>query len=320
MFWVREKSKKKINYIFQVNSQTHTVQLIMPKKHKRDRDLSSSDSESSDSSSEDDRKQRERSPARSGSGSDSSSSSDSASSSSASDSSSSEEERRKKKKKKHKHKKKARKKTKKHKKSKKKKKKGKKSKKKKKKSKHGDNSSSTLSMNDRWGQSGFGLCREADIHNKEAEYYAWLYEIKGVSRENLNRWEEKSMFREYCEDYNTGTFPDEKYYDLGRWQAKNQLEMKQTANVFNSRLSDEERLRIERQQQNEAQSKAQDDLRMAAMVKALKEGKEKGTDRYQEIARRHAPTAPKPTFESIAAERLRKKRETENTIKNQYKY
>ena len=35
--------------------------------------------------------------------------------------------------------------------------------------------------------------------------------------EGLQKWEEKEHWSSFVEDYNTNTFPDEKYYDLERW-------------------------------------------------------------------------------------------------------
>jgi hypothetical protein len=170
---------------------------------------------------------------------------------------------------------------------------------------------SSFNMNSRWGL--HGVIKESDIHSKEAEYYAWLYEVKGVSRENLGRKEEKTMFREFMEDYNTSTFPDDKYYDLGRWQAT-QVAQK-PANVYNSRISDEERLRLERQQEHEKKKDEIEKARVMVFAEALREGKKQGSEKVKEIEKRNAPGSFKPTFESIAADRERRKRAEENAFR-----
>ena len=41
--------------------------------------------------------------------------------------------------------------------------------------------------------------------------------MKKQSLESLAKWEEKELFKEYAEDYNTSTLPHEKYYDMEKW-------------------------------------------------------------------------------------------------------
>ena len=41
--------------------------------------------------------------------------------------------------------------------------------------------------------------------------------MKAVSLESLSKHEERELFKEYAEDYNTATLPHEKFYDLERW-------------------------------------------------------------------------------------------------------
>lgn len=103
-----------------------------------------------------------------------------------------------------------------------KKKKSKKSKKKKKKKKE-------LSVNDRWGSRGmcvryrvliYNSLREEDVYTKEAEFRAWLQEIKRVAFQSLGQFQMKEMFAEYAEDFNCICLPHEKYYDLAAWEAK----------------------------------------------------------------------------------------------------
>jgi hypothetical protein len=53
----------------------------------------------------------------------------------------------------------------------------------------------------------FGYIRETDAHAKHNEFVLWLVEVKGANIELLGKTEEKEMFREYMEDFNTGTLP-----------------------------------------------------------------------------------------------------------------
>ena len=59
--------------------------------------------------------------------------------------------------------------------------------------------------------------KETDKYDKEAEFRAWVEEVKGMSTESLQKWEERELFKEFAEDYNTSTLPHEKFYDLDKW-------------------------------------------------------------------------------------------------------
>lgn len=50
-----------------------------------------------------------------------------------------------------------------------------------------------------------GYIREGDMHLKEGEFRLWAGEVKGANVELLGRAEERELFKEYMEDYNTGT-------------------------------------------------------------------------------------------------------------------
>eukprot|EP01024_Parvocaulis_polyphysoides_P068794 TRINITY_DN83970_c0_g1_i1.p2 TRINITY_DN83970_c0_g1~~TRINITY_DN83970_c0_g1_i1.p2 ORF type:complete len:419 (-),score=89.49 TRINITY_DN83970_c0_g1_i1:150-1355(-) len=60
----------------------------------------------------------------------------------------------------------------------------------------------------------YGIIRETDIFSKKSEFTLWALEEKNMDVESLPKFEEKELFREYMEDYNTGTLPHKKYYDL----------------------------------------------------------------------------------------------------------
>lgn len=50
-----------------------------------------------------------------------------------------------------------------------------------------------------------GYIRESDAAAKHNEFMLWATEAKGVNIELLGKGEEKELFKEYMEDYNTGT-------------------------------------------------------------------------------------------------------------------
>jgi hypothetical protein len=53
----------------------------------------------------------------------------------------------------------------------------------------------------------YGYIRETDASAKHNEFVLWAVEVKGANIELLGKAEEKELFREYVEDYNTGTLP-----------------------------------------------------------------------------------------------------------------
>ncbi len=51
----------------------------------------------------------------------------------------------------------------------------------------------------------YGFIRESDMAAKQPEFMLWATEVKGANIELLGRLEEKELFKEYMEDFNTGT-------------------------------------------------------------------------------------------------------------------
>ena len=54
------------------------------------------------------------------------------------------------------------------------------------------------------------VCR----YSKQSEFYLWLREVKNIEPETLPVYAMTEHFETYAEDYNTVTFPDDKYYNL----------------------------------------------------------------------------------------------------------
>mmetsp|Transcript_13660 Transcript_13660/g.35083 ORF Transcript_13660/g.35083 Transcript_13660/m.35083 type:complete len:373 (-) Transcript_13660:283-1401(-) len=59
----------------------------------------------------------------------------------------------------------------------------------------------------------YGIIRESDYERKRGDFQLWASEVKKMEVEAMPKWEEKELFKEYCEDYNTGTLAHKKYYD-----------------------------------------------------------------------------------------------------------
>ncbi|KAG0187053.1 hypothetical protein DFQ28_006939 [Apophysomyces sp. BC1034] len=103
--------------------------------------------------------------------------------------------------------------------------------------------SKSMRIGDEWGK--YGIIYESDIFTKEAEFQAWLIEVKRVDVETLSNNKRKDMFNDFMEDYNTATMPHEKFYNLSKWeQRQHALRMGETLppEDFNFK-NDEEQLR-----------------------------------------------------------------------------
>lgn len=71
-------------------------------------------------------------------------------------------------------------------------------------------------MTNRFGR--FGIVRESDLDRKRPEFAVWAHEIRGIGIDNLPQREERELFKDYCEDFNTATLPHRKYYDLAKYE------------------------------------------------------------------------------------------------------
>lgn len=101
---------------------------------------------------------------------------------------------------------------------------------------------------------------------------------------NGPKWEAMELFKEYMEDYNTATFPHEKYYDIEKYEMiehkKKQLKASSKASKQLTAVADEERVRLERLQAREKKDKEEFRLVMQLMDKDKIENM-----RYQEQLR-----------------------------------
>lgn len=89
-----------------------------------------------------------------------------------------------------------------------------------------------------------------------------------MSEFNGPKWEAMELFKEYMEDYNTATFPHEKYYDIEKYEMlehkKQQLKANRAASKQLNAVADEERVRLERLQARE--KKEQEEFRLVMQL------------------------------------------------------
>lgn len=154
----------------------------------------------------------------------------------------------------------------------------------------------------------FGVIRESDADGKRSEFLMWALDVKKVDVEALAKWEEKELFKEFVEDFNTGTLPDRKYYDLAAYEmalAKEQADKaaKRAAAKQGTRkaaeLGDEKELTRRRQEE----AKREQDKRVREAMNALRKGGMAEEMRRQELLRQEMALAYK-TGDTARAQKI----------------
>ncbi|KAF4697118.1 hypothetical protein FOZ60_011791 [Perkinsus olseni] len=91
----------------------------------------------------------------------------------------------------------------------------------------------------------YGIIRNEDQYKKRAEFLTWLVEVKGVDIEALSHVEERKLFEDFVEDYNTATMPSKKYYDIEAWEARQAAKKAKHAKHHTNITFDDERSRAQ---------------------------------------------------------------------------
>ncbi|CAK9219772.1 unnamed protein product [Sphagnum troendelagicum] len=131
-----------------------------------------------------------------------------------------------------------------------------------------------------WGK--YGLIKEIDMWTRRPEFSAWLAEVKKVNLETLTTREEKDMFKQYMEDYNTATFPSKKYYNIDIYHRRKMTKMhvkgmkklakKQSERTeFNDEEQKRQEMMTERAKQKEAEVEALKRSMQSGMGQAMRE-------------------------------------------------
>ncbi|KAI5070081.1 hypothetical protein GOP47_0014424 [Adiantum capillus-veneris] len=124
-------------------------------------------------------------------------------------------------------------------------------------------------VTDSWGK--YGIIKEIDMWIKRPEFSAWLAEVKKVNLETMPAWEEKQMFKEYMEDFNTATLA-KKYYDLDAYHRRKF--MKAIKRGVSKQPS--ERTEFNDEEQRRLELKKEREIRKEAEVEALKRSMQSG--------------------------------------------
>lgn len=152
----------------------------------------------------------------------------------------------------------------------------------------------------------FGIIRETDFFAKRPEFILWAMEVKGVEVDLMPKFEERELFKEYMEDFNTGTLKHRKFYDLDAYerqqaarQAKKAAKKGEQPPRERAAFNDEEEMAKQRAAEREAA--AAERLR-AAYVEMKMGGKAKDM-RDQELLRMQMTLAYK-TGDMAKAQKL----------------
>ncbi|KAH8994535.1 hypothetical protein EDB92DRAFT_1795456 [Lactarius akahatsu] len=64
------------------------------------------------------------------------------------------------------------------------------------------------------------LTSPCSIFSKEAEFRTWLVEERKMNPEKISKDQNKKEFARFVEDYNTATFPNEKFYNIEAYERR----------------------------------------------------------------------------------------------------
>jgi hypothetical protein len=120
----------------------------------------------------------------------------------------------------------------------------------------------------------YGIIKPTDMAAKQRSFEIWMAEVKAIPSFTGSKWELQEYFKEYAEDYNTGTLPHKKYYDYDKWEIqeyenqKNQEQSKMAS--ANSMLADEARHQAALRQTQEEKRKQDMQFLRATIVNSTK--------------------------------------------------
>ena len=157
--------------------------------------------------------------------------------------------------------------------------------------------------------------------SKLDEFSLWLVEVKGSGRDRLGKREEKEMFAQFVEDYNTATLPHVKYYNVEKWErAEAAAGRLGHGAAGKGAMSDAEALRVEQQSRRHAEASEREAARVAVMKEQLRQAKDENRAVYTELVeRKRVEAMTAPTFESIAKGREEEKKRKEMEAKRKFK-
>ncbi|CAE8658277.1 unnamed protein product, partial [Polarella glacialis] len=75
---------------------------------------------------------------------------------------------------------------------------------------------SGVAVSNQYGK--YGIIKPEDFFNKKPEFLSWAMDVKKSNTDAMGQMQQRDLFKEYIEDYNTATMPCKKYYNMGVWE------------------------------------------------------------------------------------------------------
>ena len=122
----------------------------------------------------------------------------------------------------------------------------------------------------------YGVVRESDYFRKRREFEAWCVEVKKLPAFTGSKRELMELFNEFAEDYNTATMPDDKYYDLERWELEEYERRKRGERKAGGEMTafdDEAQVEAARRREREARDRANEEADARSAAARMGEGK-----------------------------------------------
>lgn len=114
----------------------------------------------------------------------------------------------------------------------------------------------------------YGVLKESDLNgDKRTEFIVWAKEVKQVEIENIARWEERKLFGEFMDAFNTATLPDAKYYDMNAWYYK---QAKATAEAARGEAATRERVVFDDEEQRRREIASMRSTMQAEQIQAAR--------------------------------------------------
>ncbi|GMH84225.1 hypothetical protein TL16_g09856 [Triparma laevis f. inornata] len=117
--------------------------------------------------------------------------------------------------------------------------------KKEKKSKKDKSSSSSSSAPPKNTFGSRGIVKNNEYNKYQRSFEAWMGEVKKIPSFTGAKWELQEYFKEFAEDFNTCSFPHEKFYNYDKWEMEDYQRKQSDVTGGSGMVSDEARHREE---------------------------------------------------------------------------
>ena len=107
----------------------------------------------------------------------------------------------------------------------------------------------------------YGIIKAADFLRMQRSFQVWLAEVKGIPSMPGSKQEQQKYFSDFCEDFNTATMPQQKYYDYEKFEMeeykKQKAKEEKLSMTGNTLLADEALHKREQQERARARQESE---------------------------------------------------------------